>query len=217
MAEVAKRELLLLQGAHQSKTVSAEQATRLVDERAVESIRVYVNLLETEYEKLRDESNTISDKLSVESLLVKDYTTYVEKLKHDRDALQADVDVLEERFDKESRAREKLTKALRDQIENLQERHIATTTQLMEIQKEYATQIDLVDQLTEERDAALQSKRMKKRDVDVSKRRGKEGGQGQGREKDRRGEREREREKGRESEATGEGRKRERERGGEKR
>ena len=180
VAEVAKRELLLLHGAHQSKTISAEQATRLVDERAVERIRVYVNLLETEYEKLRDESNILSDKLSAQSLLVKDYTTYVEKLKHDRDALQADVDVLEERFGKESRARETLTKALRDQIEDLQERNIAATTQLVEVQKEYATQIDLVDQLTEERDAALQSRRMKKRDVDVRKKRGKERGEGQG-------------------------------------
>ena len=173
VAEVAKRELLLLRGAHPSMTATAEQAARLVDERAVESIRVYVNLLETEYEKLRDESTVMSDELSAQLLLVKEYTTYIEMLKRERDVYQADIDVLQEKLGKkkssegEERAEATLTKALREQIKDLQERHEAATTQLAEVQKEYATQVDLVDQLTEEKDAAVQSERKKKRTLDV--------------------------------------------------
>ena len=173
VAEVAKRELLLLRGAHPSMTASAEQAARLVDERAVESIRVYVNLLETEYEKLRDESTVMSDELSAQLLLVKEYTTYIEMLKRERDVYQADIDVLQEKLSKkkssegEDRAEATLTKAMREQIKDLQERHEAATTQLAEVQKEYATQVDLVDQLTEEKNDAVQSERKKKRTLDV--------------------------------------------------
>ena len=173
VAEVAKRELLLLRGVHPSTVTSAVQAARLVDERAVESIRVYVNLLETEYEKLRDESTVMSDELSAQLLLVKEYTTYIEMLKRERDVYQADIDVLQEKLSKkkssegEDRAEATLTKALREQIKDLQERHEAATTQLAEVQKEYATQVDLVDQLTEEKDAAVQSERKKKRTLDV--------------------------------------------------
>ena len=165
VAEVAKRELLLLPGAYQFNTTS-KQATRLVDEQAVDSIRVYVNWLETKHEKLRNENTVMSEELSAQLLLVKEYTTHIEMLKCERDKTQVNVEFLREKC----RAEEVLTKDLHDQIKDLKESNKGMSTQLAEVLEDYVTQVDLVQELQEEMGAVLRRERKTKHAWNVRQR-----------------------------------------------
>ena len=171
-AEVAKLNLRRLLGDHSPSSLLPAGRQELL---WVEDLESYIKLLETEYGHLFDEVSTTSAELATQTMLVKEYTTFIESLKADKDILRAENDVLSDKLAKAGdaggdggpAAEAKLNEVLRKQVQDLTDKYRSAREEMKNLQSEFTRMVDINNELTEDNVSLQDTDRARKAALEV--------------------------------------------------